>query len=64
MTQERMKKYVGCPVCGKLLMKCIGQCNVDIVCSKCNNEISIFVDEEGFRIQNKQSENGRNKKAG
>ena len=64
MAQERMKKYVNCPVCGKLLMKCIGQCNVDIICSKCNSNIAVFVDAEGFRIQENRNGNVIGKKAG
>ena len=39
MIDRKDKRFVSCPVCGKILMKCQGQCNVEITCSKCNREI-------------------------
>lgn len=36
MIDRKDKRYVSCPVCGRILMKCQGQCNIDITCGKCN----------------------------
>ena len=46
MIERKDKRYVSCPVCGRHLMKCQGQCNIDITCGKCNREIVVIVDEE------------------
>ena len=46
MIDRKDKRYVSCPVCGRILMKCQGQCNIDITCGKCNREIVVLVDEE------------------
>lgn len=62
MTQELTKKYVSCPVCGRLLMKCQGQCDIEIVCSKCNSEVAVFVNEKGFSILEKRRKTGENEK--
>lgn len=39
MIERKDKRYVSCPVCGRHLMKCQGQCSIDITCGKCNREI-------------------------
>lgn len=39
MIDRKDKRYVSCPVCGRILMKCQGQCNIDITCGKCNREL-------------------------
>lgn len=44
MIDRKDKRYVSCPVCGRILMKCQGQCNIDITCGKCNREIVVLVD--------------------
>lgn len=46
MVDRKDKRYVSCPVCGKILMKCQGQCNIEITCNKCNREIVAIIDEE------------------
>lgn len=50
MTDRKDKRYVSCPVCGRILMKCQGQCNIDITCGKCNREIVVLVDEERVMV--------------
>ena len=50
MVDRKDKRYVSCPVCGKILMKCQGQCNVEITCSKCNREIVALIDEERVMV--------------
>ena len=44
------KRYVGCPVCGRILMKCQGNCDIEITCVKCNREIIAQMDEERLII--------------
>ena len=46
MMERKDKKYVSCPVCGRLLMKCDGQCSVDITCGKCGSDIVAVVDNK------------------
>lgn len=50
MTDRKDKRYVSCPVCDRILMKCQGQCNIDITCGKCNREIVVLVDEERVMV--------------
>lgn len=50
MVDRKDKRYVSCPVCGKILMKCQGQCNIEITCSKCNREIVALIDEERVMV--------------
>lgn len=38
MIERKDKRYVSCPVCGRHLMKCQGQCSIDITCGKCNRQ--------------------------
>ena len=65
MMTERVKmRYVSCPVCGRHLMKCQGQCSIDITCGKCNREIVVLVDEERVMVLENRRESGRNNKAG
>lgn len=30
MLDRKDKRFVSCPVCGRILMKCQGECNIDI----------------------------------
>ena len=50
MEERKIKKYASCPVCGRILMKCQGMCNIDITCGKCNKEIVIIIDEERVMV--------------
>ena len=50
MEERKTKKYASCPVCGRILMKCQGMCNIDITCGKCNKEIVIIIDEERVMV--------------
>lgn len=50
MTDRKDKRYVSCSVCGRILMKSQGQCNIDITCGKCNREIVVLVDEERVMV--------------
>ena len=62
MVDRKDKRYVSCPVCGKILMKCQGQCNVEITCSKCNREIVALIDEE--RVMVLENRRGSGKESG
>lgn len=64
MTERKDKRYVSCPVCGRHLMKCQGQCSIDITCGKCNREIVVLVDEEIVMVLENRRESCRNNKAG
>ena len=46
MIERGNKRYVSCPVCGKMLMKCQGSCNIEIVCTTCRKEIVVLADDE------------------
>ncbi|MBB2181780.1 hypothetical protein H0486_02660 [Lachnospiraceae bacterium MD1] len=44
------KRFISCPVCGRILMKCQGTCSLEISCAKCNSEIVALVDEERVMV--------------
>ncbi len=46
MTQEKIKKYICCPICGKVLMKGYGNCTFEITCFKCHGKIEFRVNEQ------------------
>ena len=60
MIDGRDKRFVSCPVCGRILMKCQGKCSIDITCGKCNREIAVMVDNERVMVL----ENRRDAKSG
>ena len=64
MVDRKDKRYVSCPVCGKILMKCQGQCNVEITCSKCNREIVALIDEERVMMLENRRGSGKDARAG
>ena len=61
MIDGRDKRFVSCPVCGRILMKCQGKCSIDITCGKCNREIAVVVDYERVMVleNRKDSKNGK-----
>ena len=50
MTDRKDKRFVSCPVCGRILMKCQGVCNLEITCGKCNRAIVAIVDDERVMV--------------
>ena len=64
MIERKDKRYVSCPVCGRHLMKCQGQCSIDITCGKCNREIVVIVDEERVMVLENRRTTGKNEGAG
>ena len=64
MIERKDKRYVSCPVCGRHLMKCQGQCNIEVTCSKCNRDIVVLVDEERVMVLENRRGSGKNEKAG
>ena len=51
MTNSRKdKRFISCPVCGRILMKCQGVCNLEITCGKCNRDIVAIVDDERVMV--------------
>ncbi len=50
MIDRKDKRFVSCPVCGRVLMKCQGMCNLEITCGKCNREIVAIVDDERVMV--------------
>lgn len=64
MVDRKDKRYVSCPVCGKILMKYQGQCNVEITCSKCNREIVALIDEERVMVLENRRGSGKDARAG
>ena len=59
MIDRKDKRFVSCPVCGRILMKCQGTCNLEITCGKCNREIVAIVDEERVMVLENRRGNGR-----
>ena len=64
MIERKDKRYVSCPVCGRHLMKCQGQCNIEVTCSKCNRDIVVLVDEERVMVLENRRGSGKNEKSG
>ena len=54
MAQYECKKYIHCPKCGKIMMKCNGKCNIEIECSKCHRRIIVSMDEIQITIKEKE----------
>ena len=61
MIDRNDKRFVSCPVCGRILMKCQGKCSIDITCAKCNREIAVMVDNERVMVleNRRDANNGR-----
>lgn len=59
MIDRKDKKFVSCPVCGRILMKCQGECNIEITCGKCNREIVALVDNERVMVSENRRGNGQ-----
>ena len=38
-------RYINCPACGRVLMKCRGSCCIDITCFKCSMDFLIRMDD-------------------
>jgi phage FluMu protein Com len=60
MTNSRKdKRFISCPVCGRILMKCQGVCDLEITCGKCNSEIVALVDEERVMVLENRRDSNR-----
>ena len=59
MIDRKDKRFVSCPVCGRILMKCQGECNIEITCGKCNREIVALVDNERVMVLENRRGNNR-----
>ena len=59
MIDRKDKRFVSCPVCGRILMKCQGMCNLEITCGKCNSDIVAILDEERVMVLENRRGNGR-----
>ena len=64
MIEREDKRYVSCPVCGRHLMKCQGQCNIEVTCSKCNRDIVVLVDEERVMVLENRRGSGKDERSG
>ena len=64
MIERKDKRYVSCPVCGRLLMKCDGQCSVEITCVKCGRDIVALVDNDRIMVLENRRSYGRQDKKG
>ena len=64
MIERKDKRYVSCPVCGRHLMKCQGQCNIEVICSKCNRDIVVLVDEERVMVLENRRGSGKDERSG
>ena len=64
MIERKDKRYVSCPVCGRHLMKCQVQCNIEVTCSKCNRDIVVLVDEERVMVLENRRGSGKDERSG
>ena len=64
MIERKDKRYVSCPVCGRHLRKCQGQCNIEVTCSKCNRDIVVLVDEERVMVLENRRGSGKDERSG
>ena len=64
MIERKDKRYVSCPVCGRHLMKCQGQCNIEVTCSKCNRDIVVLVDEGRVMVLENRRGSGKDERSG
>ena len=53
MMNERNRKYVNCPYCGRQLFKVAGKCSVEITCGRCKKELIWVWDGIYMRISEK-----------
>ena len=60
MIERKDKRYVSCPVCGRFLMKCQGDCEIEVTCGKCDKEIvALIKDEMVMVLENRRDSKGR-----
>ena len=59
MMERVERRFVSCPVCGRILMKCQGNCSIEITCGKCGSDIMVTVDEEKVSVQEYRKEKDR-----
>ena len=64
MLDRKDKRFVSCPVCGRILMKCQGECNIDITCGRCNREIVVLVDNERVMVLENRRGSGKDARVG
>ena len=64
MMERKDKKYVSCPVCGRLLIKCGGKCSMEIACTKCGRDIVAVVDNDRVMVLENRRSPGKNDKEG
>lgn len=50
MIDRKDKRYVSCPVCGRVLFKGYGQCTIELSCARCNREIVALLDDERVMV--------------
>ena len=62
MTDRRVRRYVSCPVCGKILFKGYGNCNIEVTCSTCKRDIVALLDDEKVMVL--ENRRGSRKDAG
>ena len=64
MIERKDKRYVSCPVCGRLLIKCGGKCSMEIACTKCGRDIVAVVDNDRVMVLENRRSHGKNDKEG
>lgn len=45
------KMVITCLKCGKMLMKCKGNCVLDVLCRQCGSMVRIVVEEEEITLK-------------
>lgn len=59
LDSRECKIFVNCLVCGRILMKCQGKCNLEITCGKCNSDIVAIVDKERVKVFENRRRSGQ-----
>ena len=62
MIDRKDKRFVSCPVCGRILFKGYGNCNIEVTCSTCKRDIVALLDDEKVMVL--ENRRGSRKDAG
>ena len=47
--------YISCSICGRYLLKCQGQCSIELTCNKCNKKMLVFVENKKIVVMEAES---------
>ena len=50
MTDRIEKRYLSCPWCNKILLRCEGKCTIEVRCQKCNRDMVVIIDDFQYTV--------------